>query len=130
MADNPPRVLLVGHCGPDTYMLENTIRRAISDAEIVSVTQQRDLDRQAADLLVINRALDGSFETSSGVELIRQIAAQRPAERPAMVLVSNYADAQAEAEAAGAMPGFGKQNLYDDETIRRLQSALAAAHEA
>ena len=42
-----------------------------------------------------------------------------------MLLVSNFEDAQAQAEAAGAMPGFGKSDLYHDDTTQRLKDAAS-----
>ncbi len=41
------------------------------------------------------------------------------------MLISNFQDAQQEAVAAGAFPGFGKSQLYDDSTSERLRDALA-----
>jgi hypothetical protein len=43
---------------------------------------------------------------------------------PAM-LVSNYEDAQQEAVAAGAVPGFGKSALYGPLVAERVRSYLA-----
>ena len=37
------------------------------------------------------------------------------------MLVSNFEDAQAEATAAGAEPGFGKNDLFDERTGRLLR---------
>lgn len=89
------------------------------------VQDQSDLSKRlaGADLLLINRALDGDFSAADGVELIRRLASAGPA-GPKMMLVSGYPDAQAAAEAAGAQPGFGKRDLYAAETKRRLRVAL------
>ena len=43
-----------------------------------------------------------------------------------MMLVSNFEDAQAEAEAAGALPGFGKTQMYDPRTRERILGAVGA----
>jgi hypothetical protein len=40
------------------------------------------------------------------------------------MLVSNYADAQQQAETAGALPGFGKSSLRTPETRERLRAVL------
>jgi len=126
----PPRVLLVGHCGPDTHMLRSAVRRALPEAEVVSVLTQKELETNAADLLLVNRVLDGSFETSSGVDLIRKVASRRAGEHPAMMLISNYSDAQDEARAAGALPGFGKREVNAQATASLLREALGSAHRA
>lgn len=76
----------------------------------------------ASDLLVINRLLDGEFEAPGGVELIRQLGLRGVAAR--LMLVSNFRDAQDEAEAAGAVPGFGKRDLYAETTRRRVRDSL------
>ena len=115
--------ILVGHCGPDAFMLRQTVQRAVPDAAIEMVndagTLQGHLNTDT--VLLVNRALDGAFATDNGVELIRGIA-DGP-EAPIAMLVSNFEDAQAQAEAAGASPGFGKSQLYDETTIQRLREA-------
>jgi hypothetical protein len=41
------------------------------------------------------------------------------------MLVSNYDDAQEEAIAAGAAPGFGKSALYGPLVVERVRAFLA-----
>ena len=41
-----------------------------------------------------------------------------------MMLVSNYEDAQNEAVAAGALPGFGKASLGQPHMLARLRPLL------
>ena len=60
-------------------------------------------------LLLVNRMLDGRFEVHEGVELIRRLKNGYPG--LATMLISNYADSQTAAEAAGARPGFGKGEI-------------------
>ena len=59
-------------------------------------------------LLLVNRALDGDFKASDGIELIRSVHA---AGGPKAMLISNYAAAQAAAAAAGVerVPVAGQQ---------------------
>jgi hypothetical protein len=40
------------------------------------------------------------------------------------MLVSNLPEAQAAASDLGAAPGFGKRDLYADQTRQRLKAAL------
>lgn len=126
-----PRVLLVGHCVPDAWMLKGAVERTLPDAEIVVVSQSDELERElaAADLLLVNRMMDGYFEHSLGQNLIRDLHA-RTGERTSMILISNLPDAQAEAEAAGASPGFGKSDLHGEETKRRIREAVSRAQAA
>ena len=46
-----------------------------------------------------------------------------------MMLVSNYPDAQAEAIAAGALPGFGKRELGSERVTKLLREALSNSAE-
>jgi len=122
--DSRRKVLLVGHCTPDVFMLRNAIRSAVEGVEAPTANSDEELATQvaSAELLLVNRALDGSFSASDGIELIREILA-RP-EPPAVMLISDRPEAQAEAEAAGARPGFGKSRLYDPLTKSRLRAAI------
>jgi two-component system, chemotaxis family, chemotaxis protein CheY len=126
-----PRILLVGHCRPDAWLLKGAVERAIPDADIVMVSSSADLDREleAAHLLLVNRVMDGYFEHSLGQALIRALKPRLGA-RASLILVSNLPDAQAEAVAAGALPGFGKSDLHSDDTRQRLRTAIELAQRA
>lgn len=117
-------IVLVGHCGPDMFMLKSALGRAAADAPIVTVNDTQSLSEylNGNSVLLVNRELDGSFDTKSGIELIAQIAkGQTP---PITMLISNYEDAQAQAIAAGARQGFGKSELYDESTTEALRDAV------
>lgn len=117
-----PRVLLVGHCTPDAYALKSAVRRALGEPEIIGVNDDADLaDKlRGANLLLVNRALDGDFPDETGVELIARVASSGiPA-----ILVSNFADAQAAAAAAGARRGFGKKDMNSQHAATLLRAAL------
>jgi two-component system, chemotaxis family, chemotaxis protein CheY len=123
-------VALVGHCGADASSLKRFVSKVDKGASVVRVNDEASLrdSIDSAAVMLVNRALDGSLGTSSGVELIRTLASNRGnSPLPALLLVSNYADAQEEAEAAGAMPGFGKSDLRGSEAASRLEAALRAA---
>ncbi|MFG0326612.1 MAG: hypothetical protein ACF8SC_05000 [Phycisphaerales bacterium JB037] len=120
-------ITLVGHCGPDMFMLRNAIRNAAPDATIEVVDSDAAVASIDADVLLVNRVLDGSFADTRGIDLIARLSASRTGPRPAILLISNYADAQSEAEAAGALPGFGKSDLYSDQTRERLLAAIEHA---
>lgn len=119
------RIALVGHCGFDSGSLIRFASDAAPDAEVVRINDQQALDEvaRADTLLLVNRVLDGRFNVGgSGIELIKSMAGQ--ADAPATMLVSNYADAQQEAVAAGAMPGFGKSQIADQAVRERVASAI------
>ena len=118
-------VALVGHCGPDSWMLKSMIKRTLPDAEVYKVDSAKELEKTIGRtrVLLVNRVLGGRFGTSSGVELIRDLVSQN-GDGPAAILISNYEDAQAEAEAAGALPGFGKSGLNSPSVAERLNDAF------
>lgn len=125
MADSP-LILLVGHCGPDAFFLRSTVGRFVPGSRVQMVSDQSALDGALgeADLLLINRVLDGRFGSTSGLDLIATLA-QQP-EHPALMLVSNFADAQEQAVAVGALPGFGKSELGQPTTRQRIEDAVRA----
>jgi hypothetical protein len=57
-----------------------------------------------------------------GVDLIKRIKDRKFEVK--MMLVSNYPDAQAEAIAAGALPGFGKRELGSSRILTLIREAL------
>lgn len=126
-AGSQGRVLDVGQCEVD----HSSIRSVIEANFAVDVDRARSVDdaleamrRQRYDLVLVNRIIfaDGC----EGMELIRQ-ARQDPALADVpMMLVSNYVEAQAEAVAAGAQPGFGKAGLHQKATVERLAEFLPA----
>ena len=116
-------VVLVGHCGADCWALRAAVEEALPGmaVESASVTAQLEPFVNSQSLLLINRILDGDLGTVRGLELIGKLA-ERP-DPPVMILVSDYADAQEAAEAAGARPGFGKGELGGQRAAQRLRHA-------
>ncbi|MEM1165539.1 MAG: hypothetical protein AAGI30_04540 [Planctomycetota bacterium] len=121
-----PRVVLVGHCGADSGGLRRAVERAVPHAEVRAANDDASLDAELpyAGLLLVNRVLDGRFRHRLGVDLMRERA-----DAPAWILISNYDDAQQDAEAAGAGPGFGKRGLNSATTAGALRSALGITSE-
>ncbi len=126
MTAGSPKIALVGHCGPDSFMLRSCVERAVDGAEIHMLKSDRAVEESAADmdLLLVNRVLDGDFRNASGIDLIRSLRERMGDGAPAMMLVSNYAEAQDEALRVGALPGFGKSELYDEQTLEKIRSAI------
>ena len=121
----PKTVILVGHCSPDSSYLAITVKALWPDAAVHRANSTAAMERHlqtGADLLLVNRALDGDFDAADGIELISRFSA-RGAGR--MMLISNYSDAQADAIKAGALPGFGKSELSTAKPRQMLASALA-----
>ena len=69
------------------------------------------------------------FNVYLPVDLIRRVKADAALRDVPVMLVSNYADAQAAAVQAGALPGFGKADLGRAEMFERVRPFLATADE-
>ena len=121
------RVVLIGHCGPDSSYLRMTISRVSREISVSMVDDDAELQKaleEGVDLLLINRQLDYGFKDTEGVELIARLHGEHPNLK--MMLVSNYPESQAAALAAGALPGFGKRELGSDRVASLIREALAA----
>ena len=123
----PKRVYLVGHCSPDSAYLMQAVLSVDASAEIKRINDDAALATALAesplpDLLLVNRQLDGLFSTYEGMELIVAVHDSHP--KVKLMLISNYPDAQAAAERAGAVPGFGKAELRTPKPAQRLTAAI------
>jgi two-component system chemotaxis response regulator CheY len=123
------RVLSVGQCGLDHGNISQTLRRAFG-AEVVGAhgaAEMLDLLQTGPFALVlVNRVFDA--DGSSGLELIRRLRAEPSLAEVPVMLVSNYQDAQQEAVAAGARPGFGKASLGRADMLARVEPYLGSPH--
>ena len=122
------RVALVGHCGPDSSYLRLAVGRAGKDIQVMMVDDDAELKRMldgGVELLLLNRQLEYGFDDREGVDLIRKLRAGYP--KVKTMLVSNYPEAQQEAVAAGALPGFGKRELGTPRVAELIRGALGDA---
>jgi len=98
-------------------------------AEVVRANGSSDaldkLRQQPFDLVLVNRVLDQ--DGSPGLELIRQMKGDDALHTVPVMLVSNYEDAQRDAVAAGALPGFGKDALGRPPMLERVNAVLQSA---
>ncbi len=80
------------------------------------------------ELVLVNRLVfaDGS----DALPLIERMKADPELRAVPVMMISNYADAQNRAVAAGALPGFGKAAMNDAATIAQLKSVLSSTVEA
>jgi CheY-like chemotaxis protein len=120
------KVVLVGHCGADSSYLRIAVASAGAAVSVVAADDQESLGvalQNGVELVLINRVLDWGFDEQEGVALIARLRQTYPQIKT--MLVSNYADAQAAAVAAGALPGFGKREIGSPRVKELLKSALA-----
>ncbi|HEY4329038.1 MAG TPA: response regulator [Phycisphaerae bacterium] len=117
-----PRILSIGQCSADTYRINRALAKTGASLDHASSAEDalEYLGQNSYDLVLINRILDG--DGTSGLALITQAKQANPALK--MMLVSDYADAQAQAIANGALPGFGKSELSSPQTAALVQQAL------
>lgn len=118
-------VLSVGQCNPDHSRISAVfeqhfgarVETADSQAEAIRLAEA---NRYA--IILVNRVLDATG--SSGLDIIGVLAASESSKSPLM-LVSNYEDAQTEAIALGAVPGFGKAKLDENSTLEIFRQYLS-----
>jgi two-component system chemotaxis response regulator CheY len=112
---------------PDQSSITRILTRHF-DVEVLTADKSDDalaaLRSGPIDLVLVNRKLDCDY--SDGLEIIRQIKADAELKATPCMLVSNYAEHQETAVAAGAERGFGKSHLENAETQDRLKGFLDA----
>lgn len=122
----PKRVLDIGNCSVDFGAISGMLRKQFA-AEVVQCHGPDDsldaLRHGQFDLVLVNRKLDQDY--SDGLDIIHAIKADPELAAVPVMLITNYAEYQEQAVAAGALPGFGKKQLYDDATQERLAKLLA-----
>src|SRR5690349_2981112 len=104
-----PQILSVGQCGFDHAQIRNFFQETFGARVQGTDTATEALDALRAgsfDLVLVNRV--GDLDGASGLDLIRSLKADSTLADVPVMLVSNYDDAQSQAVALGALPGFGK----------------------
>ncbi|GJQ60422.1 MAG: DNA-binding response regulator [Candidatus Scalindua sp. AMX11] len=113
-------VLIVGHCDKDhpqiTSLIENNFSAKVTRAKLIEEAKGF-LEKQKYDLVIINRI--GAFDGHSGLELIKEIKKEGNKNIPLM-MVTNYKDQMDLAIENGAVMGYGKEKLHDNDTITLL----------
>ena len=112
------RILDVGQCPRDRGLIERFLlsfneRLQISHVDCITEAL-KSLKENKFDLVLVNRKIDCDY--SDGIELVRLIQEFPEQQRPPVMLVSNYPDAQAVAVNHGAVPGFGKNFDISSQT--------------
>lgn len=119
-------VLSVGQCGPDQSAIARFLKSAFDVQITTADTGPETLDllrKQRFDLVLINRKLD--IDYSDGSDILRAIKADAAVAATPVMLITNYAEHQANAVAMGAVPGFGKNDIGRRAVIDRLEPFLA-----
>lgn len=118
------RVLSVGQCGADHASIGWLLRGEFG-AEVVAADSAdsavAELRNGKYDLVLVNRVFDRG---GSGLDFITRLKEGDEFKAVPVMLVSNYEDAQQQATARGALPGFGKSALNEPATQQRLAEVL------
>lgn len=119
------KVLSLGQCAADHASLAGLLSRhfnaQVDEADTFAEAESQLRDSHY-DLVLVNRVLDRNG--TEGLDFIGQIKAHQDFRQLPIMLVSNYQDAQEQAIARGALPGFGKSSLGSTKTLSRLRAVL------
>lgn len=125
MSGERSRVLSVGHCTADHYMMSSMISRTFdTDVDRAANVDEalQAMERQRYDVVLVNRLIDE--DGSEGIELIRRTRRSPALANVPVMMISNYEEAHQQAVAAGGERGFGKGELGNDTPRERLAAFL------
>jgi len=116
------KVLSVGQCGYDDSQLAALVKAAGGKLERAADAEEahEKLARGGYALVLVNRVFDA--DGGSGVEFIG--SSRKVGITAALMLVSDYADAQKAAVAKGAVRGFGKSQLGEAGVVEAMREAM------
>ena len=118
-------VLSIGQCRPDQAAISHYLTSGF-DVSVLTADLPADayqvLNKQAVDLILINRKLDADY--SDGMAVLQSLCSDDATSTIPVMLVSNIAEWQEKAVAMGAIYGFGKAELNRPETKQRLSAVL------
>jgi CheY-like chemotaxis protein len=122
----PKRVLDVGQCGPDHASIRRFFATHFDGVEIEQAAACDDalalLRHSHFDLVLINRKLDEDY--SDGIVVLHAIKRHPEFADLPVMLITNYAEHQDAAVAAGAVRGFGKLEFNNPATKEKIAAAL------
>lgn len=120
------KVLNCGQCGFDHQSITSLLRSLDPTIEVLAAHSVKEalglIQKQEFDLILVNRIFDRGGE--EGLDLIESLSAGDATLKLPVLLVSNYPDAQQSAIKKGALKGFGKSQLHDQETKALLRQHL------
>ena len=119
------KVISIGQCGYDNSQIGSLFSKLGADFTAVDLNRDlyNTLSASEPDLVLINRVNDS--DGSSGIALIKELKGSKEYSKVPLLLVSNYEDAQKEAVALGALPGFGKSELASPTVSELIKNYLS-----
>lgn len=127
MPKEPSIVLLVGNCGHDEAQIKSMLDThfTVEVESTMYVEQALGMMRSRRyDLVLFNRLIFA--DDSQGIDLLMRAKADAELQGTPIMMVSNFPQAQAQSQAAGGEPGFGKDDLTRPETATLLSRYLQA----
>jgi CheY-like chemotaxis protein len=120
------KILSVGNCSFDhgrlAHLMSQHFRAEVFSARHTEEAFQR-LRSERFDLVLVNRVFHGNGQ--EGLEAIRSIKADPDLAATPVMLLSNFPEYQAQARAAGAELGFGKDQFHSLDSVESLRQVLA-----
>ena len=118
-------VLSVGQCRPDSAAINHFLTAnfdvTVLTSDVLTDTIET-LAQQQVDLILVNRKLDADY--SDGMEVLHAIRKGESTSNIPVMLISNFADWQQKAVDAGAIYGFGKDELNSADAVARVSQVL------
>jgi DNA-binding response OmpR family regulator len=121
----PKQVLSVGQCAFDHAALCRLIEGRFNARVVPAATAGEAiaaLAGQPFDLVLVNRVFDA--DGGLGLEFIRRVKSDGACSNVPLMLITNFPEHEAQAVAAGAVPGFGKRDLAGPAPLERLRPYL------
>ncbi len=126
MSGNDKKLVLdVGQCQPDhtsiSKLIESKFDARVEYCADIGSAMTR-LRERKFDLVLVNRIIDATLD--EGIGLVRQMKDSEFLREVPVMLVSNFDSAHREATALGAVEGFGKADIEEEQTRRLLARYL------
>lgn len=122
----PARVLSVGQCGYDHGQIAGALKKAFGAETVAAASAEEALSLLGEGgfaLVLVNRVFDA--DGALGLDFIDRVKKKRDLAGVPLMLVSNFEDAQRQAQEKGALAGFGKAALNQPATLERLRPLLS-----
>ena len=105
------KVLLVAHCGPDTFRIARVLNELGADYDGAFNHQGaiEMMKKNQYHLVLPNRVF--GYDEEGGINFIKTVKEDMSLKDVPVMLVSGFSDYQERAVAAGAVAGFGKDEL-------------------
>lgn len=119
------KVLLSGNCNFDYPYIKKIIESHF-DSEVIRAHDNEDarklINKNKYDLVMVNRI--GAFDNKPGIEIIKYMQSDSELKKTPVMLITNYPMYMKEAIEAGAVEGFGKENVKSEATLDILRKYL------